>query len=149
MTTIETTMSYLEPWNSRNEEPYLRGKIEDSFPRTNFTNQEFPVQVHDARPNKVDFTLDTHGFTFCEDEGIDTMTVEAIRQRDTIFVTEKYYPIVEALLKKELGASRIVIFDHTYRRKNPTLSPSENPNGGEQPATLVRHSSCAFGRSSY
>lgn len=68
MTTIDPTMDYLEPWGSKTEEPYLRGNVEDSFPRTNFTNQQFPVRVQDARPNKADFTLDSHGFTFCEDE---------------------------------------------------------------------------------
>ena len=61
MTTIETTMEYLEPWGSKTEEPYLHVNVEDSFPRTKFTNRQFSVRFQDARPTKADFTLDSHG----------------------------------------------------------------------------------------
>lgn len=112
-------------------------KVKDSFPRTNFTNQQFPVRVQDARPTKADFTLNSHSFTFYKEEQINKKTVKAIKQQYKTIVTKKYYPIVKALLKRELGASRIVIFDHTYRKKDPVLAPTNNPNRREQPVTLV------------
>lgn len=139
MSIVETRMSYLEPWMGKDDEPYVRGRVEDSYPRTNFTNQEFPVRVSDARPTRDDFDLDTHGFAF-HDGPINDEVVEAIRGREKDGVKDNYYPMVEELVKKYTGASRVIIFDHTYRKKDPSLAPTENPNGREQPATLVRNS---------
>jgi hypothetical protein len=130
-------MSYLEPWSSKEEAPYVRGKVEDDFPRTNFTNQTYDVEIHNARP-KIDlFTLDTHGFAFQQDDGIEDAVVDAIRNKDKHLIEEKYYTQVRDLVKRKTGASKVIIFDHTYRRRDASLQPNENPNGREQPATLV------------
>jgi hypothetical protein len=137
MAIVRSQMSYLEPWFSKQEGPYVRGKAEDNFPRTNFTNQTYDVEVHDARPEMDSFSLDTHGFTFYRDDGIDSDIVDAIRNRDKSFVEEKYYPQISELVKQKTGATKAVIFDHTYRRRDPSLRSDENPNGREQPATLV------------
>lgn len=139
MSIVETRMSYLEPWVGRDEGPYVRGKVEESYPRTNFSNQEFPVRVKDARPSKNDFDLDTYGFAF-HDAPINSEVVEVIRSKDKEGVENTYYPLVEELVKKHTGASKVIIFDHTYRKKDPSLAPTENPSGKEQPATLVSHS---------
>lgn len=86
------------------------------------------MQVHDARPNKVDPSLDTHGFTFCEDKGIGIKTVEAIRQRDSIFVSENYCPVVEALLKKGIGRfQNCLIRSHVPQEEFRTLAEREPP----------------------
>ncbi|KAH8773854.1 methyltransferase [Diaporthe sp. PMI_573] len=144
MAIVETRMSYLEPWVGKDDEPYVRGKVEESYPRINFTNQEFPVRVNDARPTKNDFNLDTHGFAF-HDAPINDEVVEVIRSKEKDGVKNSYYPMVEELVKKHTGASRVIIFDHTYRKKDPSLAPTENPNGREQPATLVHVDQSATG----
>ncbi|KAK7701278.1 hypothetical protein SLS64_010321 [Diaporthe eres] len=136
MSIVETRMSYLEPWVGKDDEPYVRGKVEETYPRTNFTNQEFTVRVSDARPTKDDFDLDTHGFAF-HDSPINDQVIEVIRSKEKDAVKNSYYPLVEDLVKKHTMASKVIIFDHTYRKKDPSLAPTENPNGREQPATLV------------
>ncbi|KAF2259675.1 methyltransferase [Lojkania enalia] len=145
MAVVESQMSFLEPWQGKEEGPYVRGKVEENFPNTNFENKEYQVKVHDARERKTDFDLDTHGFAWAEDDGVSKEIVEAIRARNKAAVEEKYYPQVEKLVMKKTGASRIIIFDHTYRKKDPALAKEANPNGREQPATLVHCDQSALG----
>lgn len=139
MTTVEACMSFLEPWPStaEKESPYVRGKVEESFPSTNFKNEDHIVRISDARPNKDNFTLDKHGFAWFHDLTLSADVLAAIRSKDKEQVADTYYPLVETLLKGKLNASRVVIFDHTYRKRNPELDMKENPNGREQPATVV------------
>ncbi|KAF2789638.1 methyltransferase [Melanomma pulvis-pyrius CBS 109.77] len=145
MAIVESQMSYLEPWGLKEEAPYIRGKVEDAFPRTNFTNQVYKVQVHDARPEMDQFSLDTHGFAFHRDDGINGEIVEAIREKNKTLVEEEYYPQISNLVKRKTGASKVIVFDHTYRRRDPSLNLDENPNGREQPATLVHCDQSAIG----
>jgi hypothetical protein len=137
MAVVQSQMSYLEPWSSKEEGPYVRGKTEDDFPRTNFTNQTYDVEIHNARPEMNAFKLDTHGFAFYQDNGIGSDIVDAIRIKDKAFVEKRYYSQISDLVKQKTGASKVVIFDHTYRRRDLSLRPDENLNGREQPATLV------------
>ncbi|KAI0401930.1 methyltransferase [Xylaria palmicola] len=137
MATTESRMSFLEPWAGREESPYVRGKVEEGFPRQNFENLEYAVRFRDARPDKAGFELDTHGFAFHDDGGVATQVVDAIRENDRATVQELYYPAVEAIVKAKTGASRVIIFDHTYRKRYLGLDPGQNQNGKEQPATLA------------
>jgi len=132
-------MSFLEPWKSSSEaeSPYVRGLVEEGYPSTNFKNEDYSVQITDARPKKGSFTLDNNGFAWQDDDPLSTDVLRAIRSKDKSLVSEHYYPIVERLVKKATGASKIIIFDHTYRKRDPSLNLKENPNGKEQPATVV------------
>jgi hypothetical protein len=136
---VESQMSYLEPWAHKSEAPYVRGRVEEGFPRTNFVNQTYPVRIRNARPQQDLFHLDTHGFAFYEAGELNNEIVDAIRTRRKCLVEEKYYPEVCDLVKHKTGASKVIVFDHTYRRRDPALAPNENPNGREQPATLVSY----------
>ncbi|KAI1771775.1 methyltransferase [Hypoxylon cercidicola] len=109
MAVVQSQMTYLEPWIGEEEGPYVRGKVEDSFPGSNFENQEYSVVVHDARPTKSDFSLDIHGFAFHDDEPITDETVQAIRERNKLKVEALYYQSVENLVKKSTGASKVII----------------------------------------
>jgi hypothetical protein len=133
-------MSFLEPWNlqDKSEAPFVRGKSEDGYPSQNFSNITHTVQVKDARPNLRDFTLDRHGFTWHVGESLSPEILETIRSRDKQRVADDYYPLVEDIIRDVTGADRVVIFDHTYRKRDPALNMKENPNGREQPATVVR-----------
>lgn len=138
MAIVESHMSFLEPWVGKQDPPYVRGKVEESFPAKNFTNREFLVEFHDARAAKDTFELDVHGFSFYNHAPISKETIEAIRARNKTVVAETYYPLIESLVKRKTGASKVIIFDHTYRKRDTSLAPGENPDGREQPATLVR-----------
>jgi hypothetical protein len=142
MTTYEAQMSFLEPWAapSEKESPYVRGKVEDGFPSQNFQNQEYNVRITDARPNMQRFTLDKNGFMWHHDDNLSTDVLRAIRSKSREMVAAKYYPLVENIIKDATSAARVLIFDHTYRKRDPALNMKENPNGREQPATVVSRS---------
>ncbi len=42
--------------------------------------------------------------------------LDAIKARDALQIKSVYYPMMEKLLKKATGASRVHIFDHTLRK---------------------------------
>jgi hypothetical protein len=132
-------MSFLEPWPlpPEKEPPYVRGRVEEGYPSTNFKNEDHIVQVTDARSSKDQFSLDRHGFEWRNDPTLSDDVLKAIRSKDKELVSGAYYPLVEDLLKRSLGVSRVIIFDHTYRKRDPALNMKENPNGREQPATVV------------
>jgi len=67
------------------------------------------VRIVDARGRENEFTLDQNGFAL----------VHAPTQVQDFYNPEEvksvYYAEVEALLKQQLGASRVVVFDHNVR----------------------------------
>lgn len=140
MATVESRMSFLQPWGEDEGNPYVRGAAAEGFDSCNYSNLEYPVKITDARPNKHEFDVNTHGFAYFDDPSITEEILEILRANDKPRVTKEYYPLVEKLVKDKTGATRVFIFDHTVRRRDPSLSPKDNPNGREQPASLVRFS---------
>lgn len=130
-------MSFLQPWAPEKGNPYVRGAATEGFPRLNYSNQEYSVKVTDGRPIKNEFDINVHGFAYHTDNSITDEVLEILKKDDKALVVRDYYPLVEALVKEKTGASRVVIFDHTLRRRDPALTSGDNPNGREQPASLV------------
>jgi hypothetical protein len=79
------------------------------MPRRLGNYAHFPVRVHDARPDVASISLDREGFCLTRH---DTKVADFLDERQ---VRDVYYPEVDALVKRETGASRAVIFDHTIR----------------------------------
>lgn len=67
------------------------------------------VTMHNARPHMGRFTLDGDGFRFVHH---DTKVKNFF---DEVEVRSTYYAEMEALVKAESGARRVVVFDHTLR----------------------------------
>ena len=67
------------------------------------------VTIHNARPHAENFVLDRNGFRFV---GHDTQVKDF---DDEAEIRRVYYPEMEALIKAESGAKRVVVFDHTLR----------------------------------
>lgn len=67
------------------------------------------VTMHNGRPQVDDFSLDVHGFHFIRH---DTKVADFFNEAE---VRSTYYAEMEALVKTETGASRVVVFDHTLR----------------------------------
>lgn len=101
----------------------------EGVPQTNFGSVTADVQIRDIRTHESDFTLDRHAFEAISnvqssvskddpiaDDGLWSSTAnEAIRT--------KYYPEVEELILGSIpGARKVVIFDHTLRRADPSAS---------------------------
>ncbi|KAF7329739.1 hypothetical protein MKEN_00237200 [Mycena kentingensis (nom. inval.)] len=79
----------------------------------NFTLEHHDVPIHDLRGQESDITLDDAGFQLFRSPA-----------KYTTFANDKeiereYYPESVELIKRLTGASRVVLFDHTIRRRRP------------------------------
>ena len=79
------------------------------LPRREGNYRNFTVRVHDARPLVRDLSLDTQAFILTRH---DTEVHNFYDERE---IRSTYFPEVEALIKRETGASKVVVFDHTVR----------------------------------
>jgi hypothetical protein len=77
--------------------------------RTGGTLEPHRVTIRNARRSTEPFVLDRHGFRFV---GHDTKVADFFNEDE---IRRVYYPEMEALVKAESGASRVVVFDHTLR----------------------------------
>ena len=77
------------------------------------------VVMHNGRPHLNEFKLDVDGFRFVHhDTKVQNFFDEAELRR-------VYYPEIEALIKAESGARRVVVFDHTLRTADDALREKE------------------------
>jgi hypothetical protein len=67
------------------------------------------VEIRNGRREAEDFTLDRNGFHFVRH---DTKVRDFFDQAE---IRATYYPEMEALVKAQSGASRVIVFDHTLR----------------------------------
>jgi hypothetical protein len=78
-------------------------------PQWNGIDDEREVRIEDARGRESEFTLDRNGFALVKapTAGADFYDPEELKR--------VYYPEVERLLREQLGASRVFVFDHNVR----------------------------------
>jgi hypothetical protein len=111
--TIEATLNYLldtgeRPWT-------YSGWPGSTEVRSGGAPDPRKVAIHDGRPHLGEFTLDRDGFRFIRH---DTKVHDFLDEEE---VRRVYYPEMEALVKAQCGASRVVIFDHTLRTADDEL----------------------------
>jgi hypothetical protein len=73
------------------------------------------VNIRNGRPHVPGFTLERDGFRFVHH---DTRMADFFNEEE---VRRVYYPEMEALVKAESGAARVVVFDHTLRTADDEL----------------------------
>src|SRR5216684_9092992 len=78
-------------------------------PRRVGNYRDFKVRIHDARPVAREFSLDRQAFILTHH---DTAMRDFYDEEE---VRTKYNAEVEALIKRETGAAKVVVFDHTVR----------------------------------
>ena len=78
-------------------------------PRRDGNYRDFTVDVQDGRSHAAEFTLDRQAFKLVDH---DTKVRDFYDEKE---VTSAYYKEVEDLIKRETGASKVVIFDHAVR----------------------------------
>ena len=105
--TIEATVNYLKDTGER---PWTYSGGEGSTEvRSSSTADPRRVTIRNGRPHAGDFILERDGFRFVRQD-------TAMRNfLDADEVKRVYYPEMEALIKAETGAKRVVVFDHTLR----------------------------------
>jgi hypothetical protein len=67
------------------------------------------IVMHNGRPHTGEFDLEVSGFRFVRH---DTKVQDFLDEAE---VKRVYYPEMEALIKAQSGAKRVVVFDHTLR----------------------------------
>ena len=105
--TIEATLNYLldtgeMPWT-------WSGGPGSTEVKSGGERDPHQVTLHNGRPHAAGFGLDTTGFRFIRH---DTKVADFY---DDAEIRRVYYPEMEALIKAETGAKRVVVFDHTLR----------------------------------
>ncbi|KZT64908.1 hypothetical protein DAEQUDRAFT_732002 [Daedalea quercina L-15889] len=109
---VPTTLNYYAPLDNDPEPPYAyvadppAGK-----PKTNVGSDPHPAVVYDARGHESEFNIDKTGFQWVKHPSVEKEFDDEERIKDV------YYKEVEELLRKEVGAKRVFIFDHTIRRR--------------------------------
>ncbi|PSR97274.1 hypothetical protein PHLCEN_2v4337 [Hermanssonia centrifuga] len=107
--------THLNYYSSRgNGAPYLYAYEPPAGEEPNNLGQDTqPVIIHDARGKEEEYglSLDTSGFQFVKHTSVEKDFTDKAK------IQEIYYKEVEELLKKQTGAKRVFIFDHTIRRR--------------------------------
>ena len=83
--------------------------------RTGGTVEPQRVTIHNGRRDAKGFTLDRNGFHFVPHP---TQMTDFFDEAE---IKRVYYPEMEALIKAESGAKRVMVFDHTLRTADDAL----------------------------
>jgi hypothetical protein len=76
---------------------------------------EHRVAIRNGRFHAADFALEKNGFRFVHHD------TRVAKFYDEDEIRQVYYPEMEALVKQESGATRVVVFDHTLRTADEEL----------------------------
>src|SRR5260221_327585 len=111
---VDAVLNYLVPMN---EKP--RNYAYDpppGVPQTNTRYEPHEMPIRDIRAVAGDFSLDGAGLRLVEQES-------AVRDfYDEDELRRVYYPEAERLVAAATGAGRVVVFDHTIRRRLPGVA---------------------------
>ncbi|SRR5579875_933172 len=111
---VEADLNYLAPIAAK---PYSYAyEPPAGVPRTNRVYAAHRMRIHDARPLARSLSLDREGFALIRHRtAMRDFDDEAERRR-------VYDPEMERLVAAVTGASRVVVFDHTIRRRLPGVA---------------------------
>ncbi|KAF7368927.1 hypothetical protein MVEN_00218900 [Mycena venus] len=97
----------------------------------NYTREAHEVKIHNLRGNESAATLDTAGFQLYNHPAKHTAFT------NDADIEKEYYPESIELIKKLTGASRVVLFDHTVRRRRPDQKDTSPDKRQPVPATHI------------
>jgi hypothetical protein len=102
----------------------------DGRPRSNIVEERARVAIADMRPVAADLSLEREGFAL----------IEAPTAADDLYDEDElrrvYYPETERYIAQATGASRVVIFDHTIRRRHWGIE-DRTPGVPRQPVVRI------------
>jgi len=105
--TIEATLNYIV--DDGNKVFTIVATPGGSDARSGGTPDPRRITLHNGRHHADDFVLDRNGFRFVRH---DTKMADFYDEDE---IKRVYYPEMEALIKAQSGAKRVVVFDHTLR----------------------------------
>jgi len=111
-TTASLTYS-VQPTDGTRPYTKINADAETGVRLTNLTRENKSVVIENLRGNEDSVTLDTAGFQYYKHASKHTSFTNDAE------VEKEYYPESIELIKSLTGASRVVLFDHTIRRRRP------------------------------
>jgi len=106
---IEASLNYIVPTA---EKPYTYTfDPPPNVPRSNTSYAAHRVQIRDMRPAVATLSLEEEGFTLRDAPS----SMRDFYAEDEVRAT--YYPEIEQLIGKLVNVARVVVFDHTIRRR--------------------------------
>ncbi len=97
------------------------------------------VEIHDGWPEVNRFSVDREGFELHPFlEGPPASQRRFDQYDDEVALREQLYPQVQAFVQRHTGARRVVIFDHTIRKRLPADLKAQTTV--QRPAVLLVHS---------
>ncbi|THG95318.1 hypothetical protein EW145_g7979 [Phellinidium pouzarii] len=112
--TVKTKLVYfIPPADGSKPWQYVNVDLTQGELQRNYTLEPFEAEIENVRGKESAFSLDTSGFLYARAEAKHkSFTSDEEVERE-------YYPESIELLKQLTGASRVVLFDHTIRRRRP------------------------------
>jgi hypothetical protein len=127
---IEAELNYLAPMVDK---PYnLTYDPPPGKPRTNALQEPRRVKVFDARSLAPSLSLDRQGYAFVRRQS------QVKDFYDEAELRRVYYPECEAIVAEATGAGRVLVFDHTIRRR-VWEAEDRAPGVPRQPVTRVHN----------
>jgi hypothetical protein len=108
---VEAGLNYLEP--TAEKPHWLEFEPPAGVPRTTAVYREHTVAIRDVRPVASTLSLEHEGFQLL------TAPTSVRNFDDEEAIRTLYYAETISLLEELTGASRVVVFDHTIRRRMP------------------------------
>ena len=124
---VHAPLSFIRPQDTK--PAFESSALTGGAPKLLFETEEHTVPIADMRPFADSFSVDREGFALLHYE------TEVADLYDDQAVKRNYYQEIKALLRREFGDSRIVIFDATRRSDGGAGAP--NPDGRRGPASRV------------
>jgi hypothetical protein len=124
---VEASLTFIVPQETK---PYfLSSALTGGAPEVHFQTEQRTVRIHDMRAIVQELSLDEHGFELLHaDTAVDDLY-------DDDAIADVYDQEIEELLKKHMGADRVVVFDRT--RRSDAAEGAANPDGQRGPADRV------------
>jgi hypothetical protein len=127
---VAAGLRYLEPMVGKPRS--LEFDPPPGVPRTTAVYREHTVEIRDVRPLAATLSLEQEGFQLL------TAPTSVTNFDDEAAICSRYYAETVSLLEELTGASRVVVFDHTIRRRVPG-APDRSSGIPRQPVPRVHN----------
>ncbi|KAK7047105.1 hypothetical protein VNI00_006770 [Paramarasmius palmivorus] len=108
---VPATLFYFSPPADGSKPVNYRIPRTDGGPQTNYSSVKHILQIENVRGKEDTYSLDVNGFQFAKHAS------NHKEFNDDTEIEKEYYPESVELLKKLTGATKVVLFDHTIRRR--------------------------------
>ncbi|KAK7039239.1 hypothetical protein VNI00_010144 [Paramarasmius palmivorus] len=121
--TVTATLSYFTPPADGSKPRFYNYEPPAGTPKLNYTDMavKHVCQIENIRGAEDALSLDANGFQFAKHAS----SVDYEKFNEDVDIEREYYPESIELLKKLTGASKVVLFDHTVRRRREGVDGSD------------------------